>query len=336
MFRPTRNAPPPRFDLVSVGESMLTLYRDPNGADAFAWDVGGAESNVTRNCAALGLNSAWISRLGTGMAGSLVHDVIAASGVDTSLVKFCADSPTGLMLREPPGHEPSVQYYRRGSAASQMSPRSVPVDACLDSKIVHMTGITLALSDGCRDLVRSVLSAPSDALRSFDVNWRPALWHGTPPQDLLLGVANLADIVFVGLDEAREVWGLADPQQVRDMLSQPPCLVVKDGACGVYTFVEGSVHFEPALRGPVVQAMGAGDAFAAGFLYGLLTRPNDAQWCQRLGHVVAMSALASESDVGRLPEWPVIERMLVADTEQWQTITYPEPPPTAPREAEPT
>ena len=315
---------------------MLTLYRDPNGGDAFAWDVGGAESNVTRNCAALGLNSAWISRLGTGMAGSLVHDVIAASGVDTSLVEFCADSPTGLMLRESSGREPRVQYYRRGSAASQMSPLSFPVDACLNSRVVHVTGITLALSDGCRELVRRVLSAPSDALRSFDVNWRPALWPEMPPRDLLVEVANLADVVFVGLDEARAVWGLTDPQQVRDMLSHPTCLVVKDGACGVHTFMDEAVIFEPALRGPVVHAMGAGDAFAAGFLYGLLTRPDDVQWCQRLGHVLAMSALGSESDVGRPPEWPMIERMLVADAEQWQTITYPDPPLTAPLEAEPT
>ena len=336
MLRATRTSPAPRFDVVSVGESMLTLYRDPSGADTFAWDVGGAESNVTRYCAALGLNSAWISRLGTGTAGALVHDVIAASGVDTSLVEFCADSPTGLMLRESAGSEPRVQYYRRESAASQMSPMSVPVDACLDSRIVHVTGITLALSDGCRDLVRRVLSEPSDALRSFDVNWRPALWPETPPQDLLVEVANLADIVFVGLDEARAVWGLTAPQQVRDMLPQPKCLVVKDGASGVHTFVEGSVRFEPALRGPIVHAMGAGDAFAAGFLYGVLHHPDDARWCQRLGHVVAMSALASESDVGRLPAWPVIERMLEADGEQWQAMTYPDPPLTAPRGAEST
>ena len=139
---------------------MLTLFRDPNGSDAFGWDVGGAESNVARYCAALGMNSAWISQLGSGVAGSLVHDVIAADGVDTSLVGFREDVPTGLMLRESSGRAPSVQYYRRGSAASQMSPLSFPLEACLDSRIVHMTGITLALSGGCRNLVHSVLSRP--------------------------------------------------------------------------------------------------------------------------------------------------------------------------------
>lgn len=304
---------------------MLTLFRDPNRSDAFAWDVGGAESNVTRYCAALGLDSAWVSRLGPGLAGSLVHEVIAASGVDTSLVEFCADAPTGVMLREPPGREPRVHYYRRGSAASLMSSSTVPIDACLDAKVLHLTGITLALSDGCRDLVRGLLSKPSDALRSFDVNWRPALWPEVP-RDLLAEVANLADIVFVGLDEAKEIWGVSDPRHVQALLSQPKCLVVKDGARGVYTFVNGAASFEPALRGTAVEVIGAGDAFAAGFLYGMLTRPDDVRRSQRLGHIVAMSALVSFTDVGRLPEWREIEFMLAADAEQWQTITYPYPP----------
>ena len=315
---------------------MLTLFRDPNGADAFGWDVGGAESNVARYCAALGMNSAWISLLGTGVAGSLVHDVITADGVDTSLVEFREDAPTGLMLRESSGRAPRVQYYRRGSAASQMSPLSFPLDACLDSRIVHMTGITLALSDGCRDLVRGVLSASSDALRSFDVNWRPALWPEGPPRDLLVDIASLADVVFVGLDEARAIWGLTTPDQVRKTLSEPACLVVKDGPRGVHTFSKDSATFEPSLRGPVVQAIGAGDAYAAGFLYGLIVRPDDEQWRQRLGHVLAMSALASNTDVGQVPEWSVIERMLSVNAEQWKAITYPDPPLAALRKAVPT
>lgn len=324
MRKATSRSEPPRFDVVGVGESMLTLYRDPRRPQSFAWDVAGAESNVVRNCAALGLNSAWVSRLGAGMAGSLVYDAVAASGVDTSLVEFCADSPTGVMLREPPGSEPRVHYYRRGSAASQMSPATVSVDACLDSKIVHVTGITVALSHGCRDLVRLVLSRPSDALRSFDVNWRPALWSDTP-RGLLAEVANLADIVFVGLDEAKAIWGLSDPDAVRETLSQPTCLVIKDGSRGAYACMNGAMSFVSALRGSPVDAIGAGDAFAAGFLYGLLNRPDDPTSCLRLGHIVAMSALTSRTDVGRLLKWVEIESMLMCGVEQWQQTVYPDP-----------
>ena len=317
----------PRFDVLAVGESMLTLHRDPTAAaDTFAWDVCGAESNVARYCAALELSSSWVSRLGTGMAGSLVHDAVARSGVDTSHVQYCDDAPTGLMLRDSPEHGQRVQYYRKGSAASMMSPEVVSVEACLDARIVHLSGITPALSNGCQRLTEALLSEPSDALRSFDVNWRPALWPDGPPRELFLELAGLADIVFVGLDEASAVWGFSDPADVRSALPQPRIVVVKDGASGVHTYAGEAALFEPALRGPIVGLRGAGDAFAAGFLSGMLTHPDNLQRCQRLGHVAAMSAMTSESDVGSLPDPPAIEAMLAADAQQWQEVTYPEAP----------
>ena len=127
-----------RFDVVGLGESMLSLFRDSETA-GFSWDVAGAESNVARNCAALGLRTSWISRLGNGVAGPLIHDVIAGGGVDTSGVVFSKDAPTGLMLKGPPKMQPRVQYYRRLSAASQMSPTNVDSSACLDTTVLHLT-----------------------------------------------------------------------------------------------------------------------------------------------------------------------------------------------------
>lgn len=305
---------------------MLTLYRDPGtAADAFAWDVCGAESNVALYCAALGLRSAWVSRLDTGMAGSLVLDAVAAGGVDTSLVDLCEDAPTGLMLRDSPERGQRVQYYRKGSAASLMSSETVPVGACLDARAVHLTGITLALSDGCRDLVMALLSEPAGALRSFDLNWRPALWPDGPPGGLFVEAANLADIVFVGLDEAAAVWGFEEPSQVRSALPRPQVVVVKNGGVGVHTFTADGVHFEPALRGPIVGPRGAGDAFAAGFLYGFLSHPENLQRCQRLGHVVAMSAMTSELDVAPLPDASAINAMMEAGPEEWSELSYPGP-----------
>ena len=318
--------PAPRFDVVAVGESMLTLYRDPGtAADTFAWDVCGAESNVALYCAALGLRSAWVSRLDTGMAGSLVLDTVAAGGVDTSLVGLCEDAPTGLMLRDSPERGQRVQYYRKGSAASLMSPETVLVEACLDTRAVHLTGITMALSDGCRELVMALLSEPAGTVRSFDLNWRPALWPDGPPGELFLEAANRADVVFVGLDEAAAVWGFSEPSQVRSALPRPQVVVVKDGAVGVHTSTADGAHFEPALRGPIVGPRGAGDAFAAGFLCGFLSHPENLQRCQRLGHMVAMSAMVSELDVGPLPDASAMEAMLEADAAGWREARYPTP-----------
>ncbi len=318
------------FDVLTIGESMLTLYRDHN-SDRFSWDVGGAESNVARYCAGLGLHTGWISRLGVGLAGSLVHDAISASGVDTSGVEFSDTAPTGLMLKETDFENRRVQYYRSGSAASEMSPSRQLVERCLNSRLLHLTGITMALSDGCRDLVETLLSEPSQCLRSFDLNWRPTLWSSTEAPSLLAGAANCADIVFVGIDEAAAVWNVATVSEIRRMLPDPDCIVVKDGERGVYTVTAEPAepaeptetrHFEPALRGLVVDPMGAGDAFAAGFIFSWLTCPHDIQRAQRLGHVTAMSSLGSRHDVGRLPDSEEIESMLDADHEGWRKLVY--------------
>jgi len=310
-----------RFDVVGLGESMLTLFRDSDSSN-FAWDVGGAESNVVRNCAALGLHTSWVSRLGTGIAGPMVHDVIAVGGIDTSAVTFSEDAPTGLMLKGSPEAQPRVQYYRRFSAASQMSETSVNISHCLDTTVLHLSGITLALSESCSDLVLALLDAQTSALRSFDLNWRPALWPSNAPAEFLADVANRADIVFVGLDEAEAVWGLSNPAEIRALLNRPKYLVVKDGAAGVHTYVDEVVQSEPSLGGAVIDVMGAGDAFAAGFLYGIVKHPDNVQRCQRLGHIVAMSSVSNLNDVGQPPSWPMIDQMLDLADQDWASLVY--------------
>lgn len=313
----------PRFDLVALGESMLSLSR-VEGSESFSYDVAGAESNVARNGAALGLRTSWISRLGRDVAGPLVHAAIADGGVDTSDVAITDEAPTGLMLKGVPGTQPRVQYYRRGSAASHMSTSNIDIARCLDTSVIHLTGITLALSESCRALVLELLDAPGTAMRSFDLNWRPALWPAEPPGDLLAEVANRADIVFVGLDEAEAVWGLTTPTDVRALIDRPRWLVVKNGADDVTTFVDGAAHTEPALRGTVIDPMGAGDAFAAGYLTGIVQQPSDVRRCQRLGHITAMSAVTSPDDVGIPLRWDDIDRWLALTPDEWAAATYPD------------
>lgn len=310
------------FDVVGVGESMLTLYPENPDAMRFSWDVGGAESNVVRALAALGLGSSWVGRLGTDLAGRLVHDVIADSGVDMSLVQFVDDAPTGLMLKESTSSSRGVRYYRTGSAASSMTSEAMPLGHCLSGRLLHVSGITLSLSQECQNLVLDLLTEPGVALRSFDINWRPALWPSEIPGELFANAANRADIVFVGIDEAEALWGASDPTQVRMVLDQPYRVVIKDGPNGTYSIVGDHLTFEAALRGSIVDPMGAGDAFAAGYLAGLLDTESDERRSLRLGHVLAMSAITSERDVGIPLPWPVINRMLEASADKWRSFVY--------------
>ncbi len=302
------------LDCVGIGETMLTLFPDDNDAARFRWDVGGAESNVVRYLSKAGHRTRWISHLGTGPLGARVAQAIAADGVDMSKVQYFAHLPTGLMLKD----GASGQYYRHGSAASKMSPQTIDIADWGGCSIVHTTGITLALSETCTDLVRRVLGADIRALRSFDVNWRASLWNEGAAR-VLQEAANLADVVFVGLDEAETVWGTSTPEQVRLLLPEPKQVVVKDGERGAYCDVEGVSYFEPALQGSVVDLIGAGDAFAAGYLSGLLRHGDDIGRCLRLGHIFAMTALRSPYDVGVLPSPREIEGMLNLKGPDWKT-----------------
>jgi 2-dehydro-3-deoxygluconokinase len=160
-------------------------------------------------------------------------------------------------------------------------------------------------------------SGAGQAVVSFDVNYRPALWP-QPPGKLLRDLADRADIVFAGLDEARALWGpeVLTAADVRSLLPSPRILVVKDGAAAATAFDDHRATVVPARRIAVVEPVGAGDAFAAGFLAALL-RGDAIERSLRLGHLTAASALAVTGDHGPLPAAEVRQRLLTADAAAW-------------------
>jgi 2-dehydro-3-deoxygluconokinase len=206
-----------------------------------------------------------------------------------------------------------VRYYRRGSAASAMGPAALDAPAVRTAGVLHLTGITPALSPSCRELVEAGLARPG--LVSFDVNWRPSLWRDDPGA-LLRRLADQADVVFVGLDEAAALWGSADAAAVRESLPSPAVVVVKDGEVEATALTAGGAVRVPALTVDVVDVVGAGDAFAAGFLAGLLGGL-DAVGQLRLGHLTAAAALRAPADRGPLLDRPELDRLLHADDDTW-------------------
>ncbi|GAA3934039.1 sugar kinase [Microbacterium soli] len=289
--------------LITIGETMALVTPAHAEQLATAQDVrllvGGAESNVAVHAARLGIPTAWISALGDDALGERVRDEVARHGVDVGWVTSDPDAPTGVYFKDP-GR--GVLYYRRGSAAAAMSPdnlASVPLE---QAEIVHVSGITPALSRSCADLVESVLDrmATAPGLVSFDVNHRPVLWEPGEAASALLTLARRADIVLVGLDEADGLWGTADADAVRALLPEPGLLVVKDGDVGATEFdSRGGADartFAPAIRTEVVEAVGAGDAFAAGYLCALLQGAGAAQRLAS-GHRRAHLVLQSTDDV---------------------------------------
>ncbi|MGW9026937.1 sugar kinase [Streptomyces sp. NPDC055722] len=316
--RPLRHGP-----VACVGETMVALGPDPlgplDGADLLHVDIAGAESNVALYLADHGIPARWVSAVGDDPFGRRVRTRIAAGGVDVSGVRIDPERPTGLLLKDPGAHGTRVHYHRSGSAASALTPDVLDDPALAGAALVHLSGITPALSPGCRSLVERALRPDRPWPVSFDVNHRPALWVGRSAADVLRPLADLADIVLVGLDEAQALWGdgITDAEGVRDLLSGPHIVVVKDGDRAATAFVGEAVHSVPALKVRVAEPVGAGDAFAAGFLSGLL-RQLPVDRALRLGHLTAASALRVVADHGPLPDPALVAALLDADEGTWR------------------
>ncbi|MGI5377874.1 PfkB family carbohydrate kinase [Streptomyces sp. CA-251387] len=212
---------------------------------SFERGIGGAESNVVCGLAAAGHAVRWVSRVGADGFGDHLVEAIGEYGVDVSAVRRDPVRPTGVYFRTAgdrgtDAHE--VAYYRAGSAASAMSVENVDLEAVRAGRVLHLSGITAALSEGCLGLMRE-LTGPGAGrpLVSFDVNYRPGLWRDADGPAVLLELARGADIVFVGVDEAEEAWGVAGgPEAIRGLLPEPGVLVVKHGGVGATAFVSAA------------------------------------------------------------------------------------------------
>lgn len=288
--------------VLAIGETMAMLTPDPPvrlALDAkLRLDIGGAEANVASHLAALGVPAAWAGAVGDDAPGRIILETLASRGVDVRWVRRDPDAPTGIFLKDPSPDGTEVLYYRSGSAASRL--RGDFADTLpLDAPLVHLSGITQALSDGCRELIDTViLRRRSEGLPiSYDVNHRPALWRTrTDAAESLRDEASRCDIVFVGTDEAAALWGVTEPAAIRALLPEPEIVVVKDSARAAYSCGRNRTVTVPATVVDVVEPVGAGDAFAAGYLASWLSgRPPAVALAH--GHARAATALTSTGDM---------------------------------------
>jgi 2-dehydro-3-deoxygluconokinase len=318
-------------DVVCVGETMAVLSPSDagplEGQTTLGLAVGGAESNVACGLAALGHRAAWVSQVGADPLGRRVLSDLTARGVDVSAVEVDPERPTGVYFKDPGPDGTGTYYYRRNSAATAMGPALTRLPHLRAARILHLSGITAALSDSCAELVAEIVTrraVPGPAV-SFDVNHRPALWRHRPADaaPVLLGLARGADIVFVGRDEAETLWGTGKSEEIRDLLGPAPVIVVKDAGRGATSYGEGGEEtFVPTPTSPVVERVGAGDAFAAGYLASLLEGGGPTEGL-RLGHLLAAATLRTRDDVPLVPARDELARHLTADPATWSALRLP-------------
>jgi 2-dehydro-3-deoxygluconokinase len=311
-------------DVLCIGESMAMvtpLAAAPlETAEVFGVHSGGAESNVAVYLAALGHRAAWASRLGADPLGRRVRRSITDMGVDTGLVEHVAGGRTGVYFKDPGPGGTVVHYYRDGSAAASMD-RTFVARLPGTARHIHLSGVTPALSEACRDMVEQLLGPRvlGSASISLDVNYRVGLWDPATAAPVLLALAQRADIVFTGRDEAELLWGTATPADIRTLLGDVPTVVVKDAEHAATEFSVGSSWSVPALAVEVRDAVGAGDAFAAGWLAARLRGLGPVSRL-RLGHLVAAGTLQSTSDFMPPPSAAEIDGWLALDDAGWRAL----------------
>ena len=238
-------------------------------AGAFDVHVAGSEANVAYAAARVGLRSAWASVLPSNPLGKRVASTLAAGGVDTSLVRWVEGGRLGLYFVEL-GAAPrpiSVVYDRADSVMARAKVADFDWAAVLDTQVLHVSGITLGLSNTCRELATYAMreARSAGAMVTFDVNYRQKLWDRNAAAAAIREVAPLIDVLICTEEDARDLFGA---EQAPDLGVATTVLTL--GAKGAVA-KRGGVSIE--RRGHSVETVdrvGAGDAFVAGLVWGLL------------------------------------------------------------------
>ncbi|MGW7318497.1 sugar kinase [Streptomyces sp. NPDC054865] len=265
--------------LVTLGEAMAVLAADRPGPLASGTSLrlgfAGAEATVAIGVSRLGHAASWTGRVGADSAGTMILAGLRGEAVDVTRARVDEAAPTGLMLRErrTPDHT-RVTYYRRGLAGARLDPEDIDPELIAQARILHVTGITPALGDGPRAAVRRAveLARAAGVTVSLDLNYRARLWTREEAAAELTHLVSRADIVFAGPDEASLVVPEAEPADMgRTLLDLGPReAVLKLGARGAVAVTRGGEAVQGILPVTLVDPIGAGDAFVAGYLAGLL------------------------------------------------------------------
>lgn len=297
-------------DVVTLGETMVLFSPSKVGTlkyvNSFNKQIGGAESNFAIGIRRLGHISGWISKVGDDPFGQYLLCAIGGEGVDVSKVKVDSKAPTALYFKElNTMNDPRVYYYRAGSAASRISPEDLDEDYIASAKILHLTGITPALSDSARETVyKAIEIAKEHHIKiSFDPNIRRKLWKDDECKKVLFDLITKSDIVIPGIGECEFLIGETNPEKACEKLLSMGAKIaaVKLGKNGC---IVSDGNQTKRVKGKVIEnvidSVGAGDGFDAGFITGILNNWS-LEECARLANDVGAFTTTVFGDFEGLP-----------------------------------
>jgi 2-dehydro-3-deoxygluconokinase len=279
--------------VVTLGEAMLRLsppdFHRLEQANSFDAKIGGGELNVAVGVARLGLDSAWVSKLPDNPIGRMVRNKAREQGVDVSNIVWSKSGRVGIYFLEF-GANPrasSVLYDRAGSAMSTLAPGEVDWDRVLEGcKLFHVSGITPALSKSCAEATFEAIKAAKSAGAkvSYDVNYRKKLWTPEEANACQVPMMEYVDILITTEEDTGIVFGIRESsyQEVAIKLNERfgfevvaitlrEDLSVLRNNWSTFAYSNGQLYESTKYECELIDRVGAGDSFTAGFIYGYLT-----------------------------------------------------------------
>ncbi|MFN8721219.1 MAG: sugar kinase [Rhodospirillales bacterium] len=259
------------LDVLCLGEAMVEFNQRKGEADPlYLQGFGGDTSNACIAAARQGARAGYMTALGVDAFGDMIVDLWRREGVDTTHVRRDASAHTGIyfVTHGPDGH--AFSYMRAGSAASRFGPEAVTRDAVASAKILHVSGISQAISPQACDAVFAAIAHAKAAgtMVSYDTNLRLKLWPLDRAKATLAAATAKADVVLPSIDDAATMIGSDDPDTVADhyLGLHTKIVAVKLGAAGVLVATRYARERIPPMKVEAIDATGAGDTCAGAFL----------------------------------------------------------------------
>ncbi len=295
--------------MLALSPPAGTSLRD---AAVLTIDHAGAESNTCVGLARLGLQVAWVSRLGADLSGDRILAALHQEGVDVRWVERDARRSTGLMLKDP---DAGVRYYRRESAASAMAPALLDPVPVAEARAVLVSGVTALISKTAHAAGLALLER-ARGLRIVDPNLRSGLWGSDRRASLVRPFVQQCDLLLAGFDELAEILGAGvtgqdeaagraggagrDEAIARAAAALGPREVVVRSASTIGALVDGTWHELDIRRDAAVDPIGAGDAFNAGYI-AVRLRGGAVDQALRAGATCGAAVTTAVSDTAAFP-----------------------------------
>ena len=260
-----------KWDVLCLGEALLEFNQIQDGAKkTFSSGFGGDTSNTAISVARQGMFAGFLSKVGKDQFGRELLELWKRENVDYSHVSIHPEAPTGIyfVTHDTDGHH--FNYYRSGSAACQMTPLDLPKDDLVQTRILHLSAITQAISESsCKTSFEAIHQARKHGVKvSYDTNLRLKLWSLECARDVINRTVPLCEVLLPSLDDVSSLTGLRDPDAITEYYLElgAKLVVLKQGSLGVLVSNGKEKLHIPGHTVQAIDATGAGDTFNGAFL----------------------------------------------------------------------